>query len=134
MSNFKQFWFSKYEAAESIRVVLFEKNLNNTDSYTTIYNFNEDYDTCFYINGVRIIVIVESSIEMQPNKFGNPKISPCTIPTRYNKNTLDFIVVWNYPIGLLKSDSKIICRLSKFIFKAKAYNDSINNKIVINYL
>lgn len=119
--SFKQVWLSDSKLVPSVRNVLFEK-------------FTKDKEGLFmYINGVEVHMFKDELQYLNLNKFGMPKILPDNQSTRVGC-TLNFIVVFNHPNESTKTDSKILWKLSRLVFKAKAYRDSINNKIVINYL
>jgi len=122
MKSVKQVWISDSKITPSVRSVLFEK-------------FTEDKEGLFmYINGVEIHMFKDENCYLKLNKFGMPKLLPCTEWTTVDRNTVAFIGVFNHPNESTKTDSKILWKLSRLVFKAKAYKDSINNKIVINYL
>ena len=107
-----------------VRVVLFEKIKKES-----IVN-----DVFMYVNGVEVFILHDDFWGSQPNKFGKPKMCGGKEKTAVEKNTLIGIFVFNYPIESVMTDSALLWRVSKFVFRSKAYTDSINNKIVINYL
>jgi hypothetical protein len=117
----KEIWIQNNKTKPLIRTVIFEKT-----------RIDKDIELCLYINGVEVFVIKEEYDFLQPNKFGKPKMYGGKEKTPLEKNTLVGIVVWNYPIESVMTDNEIFWRLSKFVFRAKAYKDYINNKIVIN--
>jgi len=116
----KQIWIPDSKIMPLVKSVLFEKT-------TTI---NKDGESCFFLNGVEVIVIYADEESFQPDKFGRPKIYGCKKRSAVEKNTLMAILVANCPIELITTDSKILWRLSKLIFRAKAYYDCVNNKII----
>ena len=122
MKKIKQVWISDSKITPSVRSVLFEK-------YT-----KDEEGSFMYINGVEVRMFKDEHSHLKVNKFGMPKLLPCTEWTKVDRNTLAFIGVFNHPNESTKTDSKILWKLSRLVFKAKAYRDSINNKIVINYL
>jgi len=120
--SFKQVWLSDSKITPSVRNVLFEK-------------YTKDEEGIFmYINGVEVHMVKDENFYLNLNKFGMPKILSCTKWTTTHKDTLIYIGVFNYSNESSKTDSKILWKLSRLVFKAKAYKDSINNKIVRNYL
>jgi hypothetical protein len=100
------------------RVVLFEKTSINEDGI------------CLFLNGVEIFILTENEGLYPLNKKGQPEIFAGKKPTDYSNNTLVFLLVLNYPMESIKTESEIIWRLSKFVFRAKAYMDSVNGIIV----
>ena len=112
MKKIKQIWMYTTGNMPMARNVLVEKLTLDKDGI------------CLFINGIKVYAFYDEQY-LEKNKIYASK-------ENFDGYVILSMLFINMPLESIVKDSKILWRLSKYYSRAKAYKDSINNKIVIN--
>ncbi len=108
-----QIWIPNSKKMPLVRTVLMEKTAMHKRGF------------CLYLNGLQVF-------SNYSEQYTLTNIFVDKITYRRQGRIHLYSLAINLPLEVIRTDSKILWRLSKFVFRSQSYNDDINNLILIN--